>query len=85
MWTDHLIPDRQSIAWNMNLLFTYRGGNYVMGLHSPSAHPGASQRHELGALWKRSIEKILPFHKKHSARAMLHPGNESPEEPGHET
>jgi hypothetical protein len=56
-----------------------------MGSHSPSAHTGALQRHELGALWKRSIEKILPFHKKHSDRAMLHPGNESPEEPGHET
>ena len=55
-----------------------------MGSQSPSAHPGASQRNELEALWKRSIEKFLPFHKKHGARAMPHPGNESPEKRGHE-
>ncbi len=55
-----------------------------MGSHSPSAHPGASQRNELEALWKRSIEKFLPFHKKHGARAMPHPSNESPEKRGHE-
>lgn len=44
----------------------------MMGSHSPSTHPGTTHRDVLEALWKRSIEKFLPFYNKHGARAMSH-------------
>ena len=56
----------------------------MMVSHSPSAHPGTTHRDVLEALWKRSIEKFLPFYNKHGARAMSHPGNEYPERRGRE-
>lgn len=53
-----------------------RGCSYAMGAHSTSAPLGTTQRHQLGVMWSRSIEKFLSAYNKYGARAMARPDTE---------